>query len=511
MGKTAVWILGDQLLENHPALQAAEAEGGKENVRVLLVQSAARTRKQPYHRRKLVLLFSAMRHYAESLRARGYAVDYVQSATFTAGLRQFVKAHQPERLFTMAASEWNGRSFQQHQLTKIVGIPVTLLPNTQFLVGQFDPYPSHTPDKNVIMEYFYREMRRHFDVLMNGRTPAGGDWNYDKENRQPLPNDIALPDEPRFQPDSITQAVIDEVEAAGHGVGSLAGFDLAVTREQALAAFDDFLQHRLPDFGAYEDAMTERHQTLFHSVLSPYLNLGLLEPMELIQGVELAYAAGNAPINSVEGFVRQILGWREYIYWQYWQQMPGIMEKNSWDAKRPLPTFFWDAQTDLNCIHHVIERAISTGYNHHIERLMVLCNFCLLAGIEPMAVNNWFLAHYIDAYDWVMLPNVLGMGLNADGGVTATKPYIASANYIHKMGDYCGGCRFNHRQRHGADACPFNFLYWNFLLQHEETLRANPRLGPNVLGLRYLDDEERTAVRHQAQQFLDSLERPTPT
>ena len=298
------------------------------------------------------------------------------------------------------------------------------------------------------------------------------------------------------------QEVIDEVEAAGHGIGSLDGFDLAVTRAQALAAFDDFLQQRLPNFGAYEDAMSQQHQTLFHSILSPYLNLGLLEPMELIQAAEMAYTAGDAPINSVEGFVRQILGWREYIYWQYWRQMPEIVKKNSWDAKRPLPTFFWDANTDMNCLHQVIERAIGTGYNHHIERLMVLCNFCLLAGIEPMAVNDWFLAHYIDAYEWVMLPNVLGMGLNADGGVTATKPYIASANYINKMGDYCGGCRFNRKQRYGEDACPFNFLYWNFLLQHEETLRANPRLGPNVLGLRYLDDAERTAVRQQAKQFL---------
>ncbi|MFZ1396060.1 MAG: cryptochrome/photolyase family protein [Candidatus Promineifilaceae bacterium] len=505
MGKTAVWILGDQLLEKHPALQVAEAEVGRENVRVLLVQSAARTGKLPYHRRKLVLLFSAMRHYAEALRARGYEVDYVKAPTFAAGLRQFVAAHQPERLFTMMASEWNGRSFQQNQLAQIVGIPVTLLPNTQFLVGQFDPYPNHSPDKNVIMEYFYREMRRHFGVLLDDGQPVGGDWNYDKENRKSLPKKIDLPDVPRFEPDGITQEVIDEVAAAGHGVGSLAGFDLAVTRPQALAAFGDFLQHCLPNFGAYEDAMTARHQTVFHSVLSPYLNLGLLEPLELIQGAEMAYAAGDAPINSVEGFVRQILGWREYIYWQYWQQMPGLVEKNSWGAKRPLPQFFWDAQTDMNCLHHVIERALGTGYNHHIERLMVLCNFCLLAGIEPMAVNDWFLAHYIDAYEWVMLPNVLGMGLNADGGVTATKPYIASANYIHKMGDYCGGCRFNHKQRHGEDACPFNFLYWHFLLQHEETLRANPRLGPNVLGLRYLDEGERTAVRHQAQQFLQNL------
>lgn len=499
-----VWILGDQLLAAHPALAEAESLAGRANTRVLLIESAARAGKLPYQRKKLVLLFSAMRHYTEELREQGYAVDYRRAPTFLAGLRDHLAEFQPGRLWTMAAADWNGRSFQQ-QLAHQLNLPVTLLPNSQFLTGRFNPYPDTPPEKPVVMEYFYREMRRHFDVLMNGRQPAGGQWNYDKENRQPLPPDLPLPDLPRFAPDTLTRAVMDEMAALPGGVGRVEGFALAVTRREAQAAFADFLVHRLPQFGPYEDAMTARQATLFHSVLSPYLNIGLLEPMELIREAERAYYEGRAPLNSVEGFVRQILGWREYIYWQYWRQGPGMVTLNAWGAERPLPAFFWSGETEMNCLRHAIGRALEDGYTHHIERLMLLSNFAMLAGLEPTAVNDWFLSCYVDAYEWVMLPNVIGMGLNADGGRTATKPYIASANYIQKMSDYCAGCRFNPKQRHGPDACPFNFLYWNFLIEHEVTLRANPRLGRNVLGLRYLDEGERTAVSQQAQLFLHSL------
>jgi deoxyribodipyrimidine photolyase-related protein len=227
--------------------------------------------------------------------------------------------------------------------------------------------------------------------------------------------------------------------------------------------------------------------------------------MQLINATLDAYNAGNAPVNSVEGFIRQVLGWREFMYWQYHRLMPDLPQHNAWNASRDLPDWFWSGKTALNCLHHVITRTIDYGYNHHIERLMVLTNFFVLAGIEPRQVLDWFNAAYIDAYDWVMHPNVMGMGLNADGGIIATKPYIASANYINKMSDYCKGCQFSPKHRTGSDACPFNFLYWSFLLTHEETLRANPRFGPNVLGLRYLDDEERSQVSRQASGFLAKL------
>jgi deoxyribodipyrimidine photolyase-related protein len=297
-----------------------------------------------------------------------------------------------------------------------------------------------------------------------------------------------------------------EVQAAGHGVGTASGFCLAVTRGQALSALGDFVANRLADFGPYEDAMSSKHPVLYHSMLSAYLNIGLLEPLELIQAAVAAYEAGRAPINSVEGFVRQVLGWREYIYWQYWRLMPELLQANAWNAQRRLPQFYWGGGTEMNCLRHAIRRAIDTGYNHHIERLMLLCNFCLLAGIQPAAVNDWFLSCYADAYDWVMAPNVLGMGLNADGGLVATKPYIASANYINRMGDYCGRCHYDQRRRRGEGACPFNFLYWNFVLENEAKLRANPRLGRSVLGLRHLDPDDRRAVRVQAKSFLEGLD-----
>lgn len=509
--KLSVWILGDQLLAQNPALTEAAQTHPKEKVRVVLIESTARSRRLPYQRKKLVLLFSAMRHYAAELREKGYTVDYIQAPTFLHGLEQHLTAWRPSRLFVMEASEWRERTFQQTQLADALGTAITLVPNTQFLAGRFDPYPDAEIDKRIVMEHFYRRMRRHFDILMTPEgEPVGSRWNFDAENRKPLPRGARPPAVPVFGPDDITRQVMAEVEATGHGVGTVDGFGLAVTREQALRAFDDFLAQRLASFGPYEDAMSSQHPVLYHSLLSPYLNIGLLEPLELIEAVQAAYHQGRAPINSVEGFVRQILGWREYIYWQYWRLMPGLMEANAWDAERPLPQLFWDAQTEMSCLRHAISRAIETGYNHHIERLMLLCNFCLLAGINPAEVNDWFLTSYVDAYEWVMAPNVIGMGLNADRGLIATKPYIASANYINRMSDYCRDCHFNQKQRTGQGACPFNFLYWGFLLKHEAILRASPRLGRNVMGLRHLAADERRAVRRQALAFLDGLDYQKP-
>ncbi len=504
--KVTVWILGDQLLENHPALEAAAAEHGRAAVQVLLIESRTRARKMPYHRKKLVLLFSAMRHYAARLQKEGFEVDYQKTATFKEGLKAHVQAVQPTRLYSMAASAYGGRRFQETSLADTTGVPVTVLPNTQFLTGQFNPYPDPTPGKRYVMEHFYRAIRRHFGLLLEADdSPTGGQWNFDKENRKPLPKGLVPPEIPGFTPDEITTDVMAELEKSGEGFGELEGFELAVTHGQAQELLEDFLSQRLVDFGPYEDAMSGNHATLFHSVLSPYLNLGLLEPLDLAEAAEAVYHAGGAPINSVEGFIRQIIGWREYIYWQYWRTMPDLMDQNYWEAHRDLPDWFWTGETEMNCLQHVLTRVVTLGYAHHIERLMVLSNFSLLAGLEPQAVNDWFTSGFIDAYEWVMAPNVLGMGLNADGGLIATKPYIASANYINKMSNYCSPCAYDRKKRTGPEACPFNTLYWNFLIRHEKTLRANPRLGRNVLGLRYLDEAERQSVVEQAELFLNRL------
>lgn len=504
-GKASVWILGNQLIAGHPAIKAAEARYGRDNLAILLIESEGRVHTRPYQRKKLVLLFSGMRHFAEELRQQGYQVDYFREPSFTSGLRRHVARWRPDQLFTMAASDVSGRRFQTERLERQLHLPVSVLPNTQFLTSEFDPYPEADPGKRIRMEHFYRRMRRHFGILMEGEAPAGGSWNYDKENRKPLPKGDQPPRILSFEPDAITRQVMEDVARLEIAVGTSEAFDLGVTRQHALAALDEFVQRRFAQFGSYEDAMSSQHQYLYHSNLSAYLNLGLLQPLELVHIAEKAYAGGSVPINSAEGFIRQILGWREYVYWQYWRLMPRLYEGNYWEARRPLPGFFWDGDTEMNCLRHVLQRTIETGYAHHIERLMILCNFCLLAGIEPLAVNDWFLSMFIDAYDWVMGPNVLGMGLNADGGLVGSKPYIASANYINKMSDYCGGCGYNRRARTGASACPFNTLYWNFLIENETKLRANPRLGASVLGLRHLSQAERLAVRQDAARFLNQL------
>lgn len=501
MSRISVWILGDQLLNPHPALAQAAAAVGRANVRVVLVESAFSRRRLPYHRQKIVLLLSAMRHYAAELTDQGYTVDYRHAADSLAGLRAHVRDHQPPQLLTMAASAWRGRQWQA-TLGDRLGVPVTVVPNSQFLVTQFDPHPDPDPDRRYVLEHFYRAMRRHFDVLMDGDEPAGGAWNFDADNRKPLPRNHPIPETPTFAPDAVTEAVMADVRADERLTGSAESFGWAVTRAQAQAAADRFLAERLADFGPYEDAMTQRSATLWHSVLSPYLNIGLLEPLPLIRAAEDAYRAGRVPINSAEGFVRQLLGWREFMYWQYWRQMPGIKQANAWGHTRPLPPFFWDGATPMACMQDVIGRTLATGYNHHIERLMLLGNYAFLAELDPAAVNDWFTALYVDATDWVMPPNVIGMSLNADGGLTATKPYFASANYINKMSDYCGGCPFDHKARHGDDACPFNVLYWRFVVQHEETLRQNPRTTRLTWSLRYLDAADRAAVRAQGDALL---------
>ena len=500
-----VWILGDQLLQLHPGLRMAEAAVGRAHVRVLLIESAARLAQQPYQRKKLVLILSAMRHYALELEQAGFHVDYRRAPDFLSGLQAHCADFGTSRLVTMAAAEEPTRRLQQGLATQL-GLQLDLLPNTQFLVGQFDPFPDADPARTPIMATFYRAMRRHFGVLLDtDGGPLGGHWSYDADNRKPLPRGLHPPPPPDQPPDALTLAVAAEVAAMPHGVGTVEQFNLPVTAAAAQEALQRFIAERLHDFGPYEDAMAERSALLYHSGLAPMLNIGLLTPLQLIRAAEAAFHAGAAPLNSVEGFIRQILGWREYIYWQYWRQLPALRDQNFWAARRPLPDWFWTGESDLRCMAHTIRRALDSGYTHHIERLMLLCNFSLLAGIVPQEVNAWFMAVYADAYDWVMLPNVIGMGLNADGGRIATKPYIASASYINRMGDYCASCVYDPKRRTGSGACPFNLLYWNFLLEHETVLRTNPRLGPAVLGLARLNPDERALVRREAAAFLEQF------
>ena len=497
-----VWIPGTQLLDDHPALNKAEEGRDRKHIRVLLIESQALLSGRPAHPQKRVLIVSAMRHYAQRLRKKGYPVDYRPARSFLQGMTAHVEEHSPSVLISMEAANYQGRQFQNTSLPEHLPLPLDILPNAQFLVGQHDPHPDPEPGKRVLLEYFCRGLRRHFGILMkDDGEPAGGEWNYDQHNREPLPQDIEPPQPRAFPPDPITRAAIKDLSQPGWIPGGL-DFQLAATHAQAEEALKDFIEHRLENFGRYEDAMAVRSGTLFHSVLSPYLNIGLLTPSQVVRAAEDAFRDGRAPINSAEGFIRQVLGWREYMYWQYHRSMPDLEEVNFLEASRPLPDFFWTGETDLNCLEQVLKRAHHQGYNHHIERLMVLSNFCTLAGIHPREVLDWFMATYIDAYHWVMVPNVMGMGLYADGGVIGTKPYVSSANYIHKMSDYCSACEYDRRKRTGKGACPFNFLYWHFLLQHQEQLGDNPRMSLMLSNLRHLDREERERVGEESDQFL---------
>ncbi len=489
----SVWILGDQLLRQHPALQPGRT--------IVLIESRQRLRLRRYHARKLILILAAMRHYAAMLREQGYTVDLRQAETFEQGLRQHLAEYGSTRMIAMAAAEYDTRQFQ-HGLSEVLGVAVEVLPNTQFLVERMPP---HKAPK--LMEPFYRHMRQQTGLLM-GRDgkPLGDRWNYDADNRKPY-DGRTVPPILTFPPDDLTRsAIADVAHYCADTIGSGAGFDLPVTHAAAQAALDDFITHRLPNFGQFEDAMSSHEPVLFHSRLALVVNIGLLEPLQMAEAAVAAYHAGRAPLNAVEGFVRQIIGWREYIYYRYWQMMPALRDVNAWQHTRALPEFFWSGQTGMRCMQHTLQRSLQHGYAHHIERLMLLCNFAVLAELQPQQVTDWFMACFVDAYEWVMLPNVLGMGLNADGGTTATKPYIASANYINKMSDYCTGCRYNPRARTGDDACPFNTLYWHFLLKHEQQLRANPRMGPAVLGVSRLDEAQRSAILQQAARILANLE-----
>ena len=362
------------------------------------------------------------------------------------------------------------------------------------------------------MEYFYREMRRKTGLLMAGGEPEGGQWNYDQENRKPAERDLTVPRPLSFAPDAITQEVLALVERHfGNHPGRLEKFDFAVTREDALRQQAYFLRHALPRFGDYQDAMLTDEPFLWHSILSPYLNAGLLDPLALCRAVEAEYRAGRVPLNSAEGFIRQIIGWREYVRGIYWREGPDYPRRNFLEATRPLPGWYWTGETDLHCLAQAIGQTLDNAYAHHIQRLMITGNFALLIGADPYQVHLWYLEVYADAYEWVEAPNTVGMSQFADGGLLGSKPYAASGAYINRMSDYCGRCRYDVKARTGPDACPFNALYWDFLARHEEKLGRNQRLAMPYRNWAKMSEATRAEIRAQAKTFLDGLDASGPS
>ncbi|MEM9165210.1 MAG: cryptochrome/photolyase family protein, partial [Cyanobacteria bacterium P01_F01_bin.4] len=457
-------------------------------------------KERPYHKQKLVLVWSAMRHFAEDLKAVGWSVTYEQATDFETPLRQWIQTQNMTDLRVMEPAD---RPFGTFLDTLELPCDLTLVPNNHFLwsISEFSDWAKGR--KSLLLESFYREGRKRYDILMEGKDPTGGQWNFDKENRKPPKGKIEPPPPLWFEPDAITQTVMDEVKASDFPTfGDLKPFRWAVNREQALQVLDNFIQVRLNTFGPYQDAMVTGEDTMWHALLSPYLNIGLLHPLEVIEAVEKAYHEADLPLNSIEGFIRQVLGWREYMHGLAHTVSEDYPDKNWFGHTHPLPEFFWTADTPMNCLHQTLDQVKRTGYAHHIQRLMILSNFALIAGLSPQAVEDWFHATFIDAYDWVMQTNVIGMGLFADGGILATKPYAASANYINRMSDYCKGCQYNPKARIGDNACPFNALYWNFLDRHRDKLQSQGRMNFILKNLDRMSAEERAEIRQIAEDLF---------
>ncbi|MEO1376207.1 MAG: cryptochrome/photolyase family protein [Cyanobacteria bacterium J06635_10] len=491
---TGIWILGDQLHLKQAALQSCN---GTSQVSIILIESYSHIKERRYHKQKLVLIWSAMRHFAEELRQLGYSVTYKVAEDFQTPLIDWVNSHQITELRVMTP---NDKPFLKTIEDLNLPCDITKIPNNQFLWSgeEFNNWAKNR--KRLLMEDFYRQGRRRFDILMEADKPVGGKWNLDKENRKPPKGNLNTPDAKWFEADEITREVIQQVNSLDIPTyGEIKQFRWGVTRSQALEVLQYFIDIRLPLFGPYQDAMVTGEETMWHAMLSPYINLGLLQPLEIIQAAEKAYYDNQLALNSVEGFIRQILGWREYMHGIYHHVDAEYSQQNWFNHNKPLPEFYWTGETKMNCLHQILTQVIDTGYAHHIQRLMVLNNFGLIAGISPQELENWFHAAFIDAYDWVMQTNVIGMGQYADGGLLASKPYAASANYINKMSDYCKGCFYKHSQRIGEKACPFNFLYWDFLNRHRDKLKFQGRMNFILKNLDKMTSEDLETIRQQAE------------
>ena len=500
-------ILGDQLSPEISSLKDAD----KSRDIILLCEVFDEAVYVKHHQKKIAFLFSAMRHFAASLSDAGWNVDYVRldqdgnSHSFSGEVARAVERHAPESVIATFASEWRVLT-EMRDWENTLPCAVELRDDDRFYCS-LDEFATWADGrKQLRMEYFYRELRRKTGILMSGNDPIGGQWNYDAENRGRAPDGLEVPKHTSFVPDDITNEVLNLVEDRfGDHFGKLRPFEFAVTHEQAAYVLDRFIAERLPLFGTYQDAMVEGEPFMFHAHIGLYLNCGLLSPQQAIIAAENAYHAGAAPLNATEGFIRQILGWREFVRGLYWLKMPEYAEQNALEAHRPLPAFFWTADTKMNCLKQCVSETRDHAYAHHIQRLMVLGNFALLAGLSPKEVNEWFMIVYADAYEWVELPNVSGMALYADGGVLASKPYASGGAYIERMSNYCRSCHYKVKQKNGEQACPFNYLYWDFLIRHQDRLSGNARMGMMYRTLAKMSDEKRAAILTDSQRFLSQL------
>ncbi len=495
-------ILGDQLSPRVAALRACDPA----DTVVLLAEVSAEANYVRHHKKKLALVFSAMRHFASELRELGWTVDYVtlddpaNSGSLGGEVTRAMVRHGCTQLVVTEPGEWRLATAMQSWSD------VRILPDDRFIASHADFAAWAEGRKALRMEYFYRELRRKTGLLMNGDQPAGGQWNFDHDNRKPAARDLLMPQPLRFAPDDTTREVLDLVAARfDNNFGQLEPFWFATTRTDAEAAFAQFLTTALPQFGDYQDAMLAQEKFLYHAVVSLYLNCGLLDPLAMCRAVEAEYRAGRAPLNAAEGFIRQIIGWREFVRGIYWREGPDYVRRNALRASRPLPGFYWTAQTELACLRAAIEQTRDEAYAHHIQRLMITGNFALLAGIDPHELHEWYLAVYADAYEWVEAPNTVGMSQFADDGLLASKPYAASGAYINRMSDYCAGCRYDVKAKTGPTACPFNYLYWDFIARHRERISSNPRMAQMVRTWDQFTPVKQAEIAEDSARFLAAL------
>lgn len=502
-------VLGDQLDENAAAFDGFDAALDA----VWMAEVAEESTHVWSAKQRTAVFLSAMRHFAEHLRTRSWTVHYKQlddaknNGTLAAQLTADIAAHKPTALVMTAPGDW--RVLQAMRTTaEAAGKNLDIRDDRHFF-STVREFAAHAKGrKQLRLEYWYRELRIAHNVLMDGDKPTGGQWNFDEDNRESFGKSGPqnLPPRVMFEPDAITRQVIALVNTrfADHP-GTLDTFGWPVTRVEALASLAAFIAERLPLFGKYEDAMWQGEAWLYHSHLSSSLNLKLITAREVVQAAETAYAAGAAPLAAVEGFIRQILGWREYVRGIYWTHMPDYVGRNALNAQAALPAFYWTGQTDMACMRDAITQTLEHGYSHHIQRLMVTGLFALLYGVNPQEVHAWYLAVYVDAVEWVELPNVLGMSQFADDGIMASKPYAATGKYIDRMSNYCKGCGYNPANRLGDDACPFTTLYWDFLGQHEARLSKNPRMALQVKNLIRLSVDERHNIAKRAADIRGGL------
>ena len=502
-------ILADQLSESLASLKEAD----KQSDVIFFCEVMTEATYVPHHPKKIAFLFAAMRHFAETLQEQGFKVRYItlddpaNTGSFNGEIARATNELKPKKIILTDPGEWRVLEMMA-QWEGLLGIPVEILEDSRFLCNHTAFSVWAAGKKQFRMEFFYREMRKKYHILIDpDGKPVGGEWNYDKENRKPPKSGMTIPKRLTHKKSKITEEVLKLVEKRfAHHFGTLTPLHYAVTRPQALLELEHFIDKVLPYFGDYQDAMMLGEPYLYHSLISSYLNAGLLLPLEICQKAENAYHTNQAPLNAVEGFIRQILGWREYVRGIYWHHMPAYGDLNYFNATLPLPDFYWGKETNMVCISEAVRHTKDHAYSHHIQRLMITGNFALLAGLDVRQVQEWYLAVYSDAYEWVEMPNTLGMALFGDGGIMASKPYAASGKYIQRMSNSCETCRYSPNEMTGDTACPFNALYWDFLARNESKLRGNQRMPFVFATWDKFEPEKQKKIRTQAKTVLQRMQ-----